>query len=150
MESAEHDLSARSELVALPRAWKTTFWLEIPIVGLTVIYWFMSPSAFLADTFGIEAASTNQVLVLYSYASVVATMVFWFYLRLLLQQKVHLPTFRLYQEALFIGDVGIVAIWFYGWWFEHLATAPALGGLGMALFWGSVRLLFLRRSAQIL
>lgn len=137
-----------SGTIALPLFWRVFFIVELPLVGGTVGYWLLAPGDYLSQTLGIEAASPEVVHLLWLYAGVVASLVFWFYLRLLASARIHLRTFRLYQEALLVGDVWIVAV-------GALMLRGAVGDptmaavqIGMATFWGLVRVVFLRKVRQ--
>jgi hypothetical protein len=130
--------------VALPRFWRRLFFVELPLTLGTVIYWLLQPLDYLHRTLG-PAASEQDVPLLMLYAGVVFTLVFWFYARLLLRPTVHLPTFRLYQEALLLGDAWIVAA---GAWILTKGLGPpdtTGAAMAMASVWGVLRVIFLTR-----
>jgi len=127
---------------ALPRLWRGIFWVEVPITLGSVAYWLAAPDTFLEQLLGAGDHSAAHGL-LYMYAGVVASLVGWLYVRFLLQPDLHLPSFRLFQEALLLGDVWIVA--------HVLVTLPSAGpplqtaiaASSMAGFWGLVRAIYL-------
>lgn len=130
----------------LPPAWPRTFAVEIPLVGGTLVYWILQPRAFLADALGLTDAGIPVLALLYFYASATASLVFWFYARLLWRPAVHWPTFRLYQEALLVGDVALVLAWIYALTQAPIPRGPGLASVGMATLWGAVRVGFLRTA----
>lgn len=134
------------DVAPLPRRWRMLFLVEVPIVAATVLYWMLSPDAFLTQTFGIADPSDGARGLLYSYAGVTATTVMWFYARLLLAPAVHVPTFRRYQEALLLGDVWIVVAWGAALVAGGTPRGPALAGIGMATLWGTIRSIYLVRT----
>lgn len=129
----------------MPRFWRLLFLVELPLVGGTVLFALVAPAEFAREAFGIGALDGPETTLLFSYVSVVATAVLWFYARLLLGRDIHIPTFRRYQEALLAGDVGIVAIWSWALSAGTVGGAAPVAGLALALFWGLVRLVFLFR-----
>lgn len=129
----------------IPRAWWRLFAVELPLVAGTVGYAVAAPRSFAAAAFGIEHLDAHVHTLLLSYASVVATAVGWFYGRLLFAPRIDLPTFRRYQEALLIGDVGVVALWSWSLAVGAAHGPSPIGGIAMATFWGAVRVVFLRR-----
>lgn len=132
----------------IPRGWWLAFLVELPLVAATVIYWVVAPDGFLTASVGISEPGPPERYLLRLYAGVVGTLVFWFYARVLLSQRIHLPTFRLLQEALLLGDVVIVGVGLAVW--GDLAVEPAMlaAQVGMATFWGSVRVAFLARVRE--
>ena len=108
----------------------------------------MAPDEFLRSVYSFDEVVPPARALLVSYSGVVATLVFWFYARLLLSPTVHMPTFRSYQEALLLGDVWIVATWGYGLATGTEATVTGVVGTGLAAFWGLVRVVFLLRTSK--
>ncbi|MFN7145318.1 MAG: hypothetical protein ACK4YP_16210 [Myxococcota bacterium] len=135
-----------TETAPLPRAWRGLFALEIPLVGGTVLYWLLLPEAFLADALGLTDVRPEVLVLLFSYVSATVSSVVWLYARLLARPTVHWPTFRLYQEALLVGDVGVVFTWAYGLATAPIPRGPALVSIVMAIVWGAVRVAFLRTA----
>lgn len=140
------DLSPRA---ALGLGWWRLFAVELPIVAGTVGYWLVAPEAFLRDAFGL-AAQPASALFVWQYAASVASMVLWLYGRLLFARTLNLAAFWLYQEALLVGDVGVVAVMTAGLLRGLLPTGTAAAALGMALLWGTIRGVWLwqHRSAR--
>lgn len=118
---------------------------ELPLVAGTVAFALAAPERFAREAFGIEAFEPAVHTLLLSYTSVVATAVGLFYARLLLARSVHLPTFRHYQEALLLGDVGIVALWSWALATRAVSGPAPITGMTLALAWGAVRVVFLAR-----
>lgn len=131
------------ETAPLPPAWRRLFGLEIPLVAGTVLYWLLTPEAFVADALGLLDPRPEVLVLLFSYVSVTTSMVLWLYARLLARPAVHWPTFRLYQEALLVGDVGVVLTWGWALAAAPIPRGPALASMAMATLWGCVRLAFL-------
>lgn len=130
----------------VPRGWWRTFCVELPLVGGTVVFWLARPDVFLRDSVGIAAPGDPERYLLRLYAGVVATLVFWFYGRVLLAERIDVPTFRRLQESLLLGDVAIVALGVGAW--GQLPVAPAMlaAQIGMATFWGLARVAYLLRG----
>lgn len=129
----------------IPAMWWYLFVLELPLVFGEVVYTLAAPAAFARSAFGIAALDAATHTLLLSYLSVVATAVGWFYARLLLAPRIHLPTFRRYQEALLLGDAGIVLLWSWSLSVGAISGPSPIAGLVIATFWGAVRIVFLRR-----
>jgi len=128
-----------------PNWWKI-FLLELPIVATTVIYALAASEEFASSAFSITAYTPAINTLLASYLSVIGTMVGWFYARILLASSIHIPTFRRYQEALLLGDIGVVAIWTLALSNGAPQTASAFGGIAMATLWGCIRVIYLVRT----
>jgi hypothetical protein len=129
----------------IPRGWWCLFVVELPLIAGTIVYLLAAPRAFALGAFGIEQLDAPVHTLLLSYASVVATAVGWFYGRLLLAPRIDLPTFRRYQEALLLGDLGVAAIWSWSLAVGAAHGAAPIAGLVMATFWGAIRVVFLFR-----
>lgn len=127
-----------SPRAVLGQGWWRLFAVELPIVAGTVGYWLVAPEAFLRDAFGLQAQPAS-VLLVWQYAASVASMVLWLYGRLLFARTLNLAAFWLYQEALLVGDVGVVAVMTAGLVRGLLPQATAGAALGMALLWGAIR-----------
>ena len=138
--------TAQNDLSPLPAFWRRVFWVELPIVALTVLYWIVDPHGFLKQTFAIDPAPQGAVFLLWAYAAAVFTLVFYFYARMLYFPVVHVPTFRAYQEGLLLGDVLIVIIYAWAALSGTVNAATAWASVGMAMFWGTVRVVFLVRT----
>lgn len=121
----------------LGSGWWRLFAVELPIVAASTLYWLLAPETFLRDAFALHAEPASALLV-WQYAASVASMVLWLYGRLLFAPTLHLPTFRLYQEALLVGDVGIVAVTAIGL-AQGILPTMAFAALGMATLWGAIR-----------
>lgn len=130
----------------LPSIWWKIFLLELPLIAGTVLYALFAPAMFAGTVFGIVDYTPAVGTLTASYASVIGTMVGWFYARILLASSIHLPTFRRYQEALLLGDIGIIAIWALALANGAQQTASAYGGIAMAALWGGVRIVYLIQS----
>ncbi len=129
----------------IPRGWWRLFCVELPIVAGTLAYWLIDPDAFLTGSMGVTDPGPPERYLLTMYAGVVGSLVFWFYARLLLTRPIDLRTFRLFQEALLLGDGLIVGatLWLSG--DVDVQPAMATAQMGMASFWGAVRAVFLAR-----
>ncbi len=128
-----------------PNWWKI-FLLELPLIAGTVLYALVASEKFARSTFGITEYMPAIGTLMASYASVIATMVGWFYARMLFAPSIHLPTFRRYQEALLLGDIGVIAIWTAALSNGAAQTASVYGGIGMATLWGCIRVIYLLRT----
>ncbi len=131
----------------IPRGWWRAFCVELPLVAGTLVFWIAQPDGFLTQSIGIAEPGPPERYLLQLYAGVVGTLVLWFYGRILLAPRIHLPSFRLLQEALALGDVVIVGLGISQW------GGPAEPGMlaaqiGMASFWGTLRVLFLLRVRE--
>jgi len=127
----------------IPRGWWLLFCTELPLVAGTLVYWVVAPDAFLTESIGIAAPGAPERYLLHLYGGVVGTLVLWFYGRVLLAPRLHLPTFRRLQEALGIGDVVIVGLGLQAWGALDAAPAMLAAQIGMAGLWGMVRVAFL-------
>lgn len=137
--------SPLSPRAVLGRGWWRLFAVELPIVAGSVGYWLVAPEAFLRDAFGLEAQPAC-VLLVWQYAASVASMVLWLYARLLFAPSLNLAAFWLYQEALLVGDVGVVAVMATGLARGQLPQATATAALGMAVLWGGIRAVWLWKN----
>ena len=137
-------MSDRS-VVPLPAGWRQVFWVEIPLVALTLVLWLAAPETYLRDTVGIAAPGPAEVFLLRLYAGTVGSLVFGFYAWLLWQKAVHVPTFRAFQVWLGVGDVAMVVgaalYWSHASRHDLLATQ-----IGLATLWGGLRGWYLWRT----
>ncbi len=140
-------MSAHETIAPLPRFWRWLFLIEIPLTAVTLAIWIVQPHVYLHDMIGITAPQDAELFLLRLYAGSVTSLVLSFYFWLLLKPTVHLPTFRVYQICLGIGDVFVVAASLAYW-----STARIQPGLilqiVLALFWGSLRIVFLIRTRR--
>ena len=129
---------------SLSKTWKIIFTIEIPLTFGAIAFWLLAPMQYLAQALGENAAANLHAQpLLVSYAGVVFSMVGWIYLRFLLEKQIHIRSFCLFQEALLLGDIWIVVSLL-----SHLPEAGpvydnALLTIGLASFWGAVRLVYL-------
>jgi hypothetical protein len=133
--------------MALPRGWRTTFRVEIPLVAVTLAYWLAAPEDYLRTTLAIAAPGPPEVLLLRLYAGTVGSLVLGFYAWLLWQPLVHRPTFRAFQASLGFGDVAIVVASVVHWPHTQEHTMLAVQ-IGMAAAWGMVRVGYLVGTAR--
>lgn len=131
----------------LSSGWRKVFFMELPLVLITLALWLIAPITYLRDTVGIARPGPPEVLLLRLYAGTVGSLVFGFYAWLLSRRDVHLPTFRAFQVCLLAGDVAMIAASVAHW--PH-ATQHALlaGQIGLAALWGCVRCGYLLRSGE--
>ncbi len=122
----------------LSLGWWRVFALELPIVAATCAYWLFDPRGFLGSLYGLDPAPPGAVGLLYSYAASVGSMVLWLYARLLFAPTIDRLAFRRYQEALLVGDVGVVAATLALGQLQPL-SGDGFAALGMATLWGSIR-----------
>ena len=143
MPIAEVPIAAVS-IAPLPRSWRVTFVVELPLVLGTLAFWLAAPATYLRDTVGIAAPGAAEILLLRLYAGTVGSLVFGFYAWLLAQKAVHVATFRAFQASLGLGDVAIVLASLAAW--SDSERHDMLGiQIGMATLWGIIRLVFLIR-----
>jgi len=120
------------------------FWIEVPLSLGAVAYWTFAPTTFLEQAIGgSDQLKAHAVPVLRGYAGVVFSMVAWLYVRFLCERRLDVRSFCLFQEALLIGDVWIVATQA-----THMPVDAALRSnawltCALAGFWGIVRLAYL-------
>ncbi len=137
--------AATRALTPLPAGWRRLFFVELPLVAVTLALWLLAPATYLHDTVGIAAPGAPEILLLRLYAGTVASLVFGFYAWLLWQPTVHRPTFRAFQACLGAGDVAVVAASLAHW--PHATNHTLLAAqIGMATLWGAVRGGYLLRA----
>jgi hypothetical protein len=114
----------------------------------TVAYWIIAPDEYARQMFGDTAINPGHRYLVWQTASVVATMLVWFYGRVLFAPSIELRTFRYLQEGMALGDAGILALSAY----LALAARPHPGMLTMQVFmaalWGGIRVVFLWRHRE--
>jgi len=133
----------------LSSGWRKVFWVEVPITLAVFGYWLVAPDAYLAMSLGNDAAANLHARpLLHAYAGVVFSMVAWLYARFLLAKALHLPSFRLFQQALLIGDVWIVLQAVVAPPSDPTALQSAITAAGIAGFWGVVRSVWLFQVRQ--
>jgi hypothetical protein len=144
----------RSGSRGIPEFWWRIFALEIPIVAGSVVYVIAAPDAFARETFGISNLDDATLSLLLSYASVVCTTVLWFYARVLFAPKIDVATFCAYQEALLLGDIGIVFIFARALWTGSagscLENPSVIAGISLATLWGIIRVAFFRMRSHFI
>lgn len=129
----------------LPSAWRRLFQVELPLVLGTLAYWVLAPGSYLSGVLAVAAPESGVRYLLELYAGSVGSLVLYAYARLLFTQKVHLPSFRIFQEGLLVGDIAVVAVSVQMLAEAIVPSGPAAAQLVMALGWGLVRVVFLMR-----
>lgn len=132
----------------LPRGWWWTFIIELPLVAGTLVYWFAAPGAYLESTLGVTPSPQTTYL-LHLYGGTVGSLVFYFYARVLLFRPIELRTFRYLQEGLLLGDVAIVVLGLANLDAAGVVPSMAWTQIGVAGFWGLVRVVFLVRVRSL-
>lgn len=130
----------------LSRGWRTFFRLELPLCLVTVSYWLVAPEHFLRGLVGPFAFDVAHRYLLLQAAATVTSFLLWFYGRVLFSPRIHLPTFRLLQEAMALGDVGVLAISGYLAFAARPTPSILAGQIALAAFFGGARVVFLVRT----
>lgn len=92
----------------MPTVWQCIFWVEIPLVGISVFYWLFFGNHYLTNVIGVVKAGPPERFLLALYAGVTGTMVCAYYAFLLAVVEPTDLTFLVYQVVLLAGDVFIV------------------------------------------
>jgi hypothetical protein len=132
-----------SEAAGISRRWRATFGLEIPLCGATVAYWVFAPDQYARRMFGNIAFGVGDRYLVLQSASLVAALFVWLYGRVLLAPSIDLRTFCYLQEAMAIGDAGILALSGYLALAAHPDPGTLIAQAIVASFWGGLRLVFL-------
>ncbi|HLH29871.1 MAG TPA: hypothetical protein VKY31_01630 [Terriglobia bacterium] len=129
----------------LPHGWMLLFRIEIPIVLVTCIYWFLFPGDYFYRLFGRTGFDAADYILLQQSSIIVFSIFVWFYARVLFSKHVPLRFFRYLQEAASINDTFIIIASVYV--YRHLATqgATIIAQIVMTSFWLAVRVIFLLR-----
>jgi hypothetical protein len=130
----------------MSRTWRAVFWLEVAICAATSLSWIVAPEPFLRGAIGIEAPDLRHHLVLLLGANVVLCAYVYLYARLLLERPFPRAAFRRLQEAMALGDVGMLAT--SAVQCAQLSPDPwwMAGQIGMAAVWLAIRVLWLVQS----
>lgn len=125
----------------MPSAWRWIFWVEIPLMTLTVLYWLIRPIHYLRNIVGIGTPTQADRFLLTLYAGVTLTLA-GYYAFLLAEVPLTDLTFLVFEVVLLFGDLFIIGativymkkvIWNWG-----LVTQVI-----MAFLWGAYRVVFL-------
>jgi hypothetical protein len=123
--------------------WRAIFRIEIPICAATVVYWIVAPEHYVRKMFGDVPIDVGHRYLVLQAASTVATLLVWFYGRVLFAPSIDLRTFRYLQEGMAIGDLGILALSGYLAIAGHPDPATLVAQVIMATLWGGLRIVFL-------
>lgn len=121
--------------------WRWIFWVEIPLMSITVLYWLLLPYHYLRKILGMINPGRAERLLLTLYAGTTLTLVSY-YAFILVKIPLQDLVFLVFQVVLLAGDVIIViASTVYA-----VTTSwnwPLLTQIVMAAIWGIYRIVFL-------
>lgn len=135
--------SVQPSAAGISPRWRAVFRVEIPICAATVAYWLIAPDRYVASLFGDAALGVAGRYLVMQGASVVLTMLVWFYGRVLFAPAIDRRTFCYLQEGLLLGDLGVLALSAYAVRAGHPDAATLVAQVAMATLWGAIRVAFL-------
>lgn len=141
--ASDHSNGTESEPTSISARWRAIFRIEIPICAATVVYWIVAPEHYVSHLFGDGSIDTARRYLVLQAASTVATLLVWFYGRVLFAPTIDLGTFRYLQEGMALGDLGILALSAYLAAAGHPDPSTLIAQIVMAALWGSLRIVFL-------
>jgi hypothetical protein len=128
------------------RGWYAIFWVEVAICAATALSWIAAPEPFLRAVMGIESPDLRDHMVLLLGANTVLCAYVYLYARLLADRPFNRHAFRRLQEAMALGDVGILVASAVSC--AQLSPDPLwmAGQIGMASVWLGIRVAWLVRT----
>lgn len=125
----------------MPSVWRWIFWVEIPLMSLTILYWLALPYHYLKSVIGMTNPGRAERFLLVLYAGTTFTLA-TYYAFILVEIPLNDLVFLVFQLVLLVGDVVIVVAstiymitTFWSW--------PLIAQVIMALIWGIYRVVFL-------
>lgn len=116
------------------------------------MYWIVAPEHYVRKMFGDVHVDAGHRYLVFQAASTVATLLVWFYGRVLFAPAIDLRTFRYLQEGMAIGDLAILGLSAYLAIAGNPDPATLVAQVIMASLWGGLRIAFLwthrRRETQ--
>lgn len=121
--------------------WRGVFWVEIPLMVLTVAYWLILPYHYLRTVLGMDNPGRPERFLLTLYAGVTLTLA-GYYAFILVEIPLNDLVFLVYQLVLLVGDViivGVSSLYMFTTKFNWMLLMQTF----MAMAWGSYRVVFL-------
>lgn len=122
--------------------WTYIFWLEIPLVLVTALYWLFTPNHYWQKVIGVLTPGPGQRLVLRLYAGVTLTLVGGYYANLLYFVNVTDVSFVAFQVMLMLGDLFIILVTLI-YMHDQVSNWGLIGQVMMASLWAMLRFIFL-------
>jgi len=122
--------------------WFYIFWLEIPLVMITTLYWLVAPNHYWRKVIGVLTPGPGQRLVLRLYAGVTLTLVGGYYANLLWFAELTDVSFIGFQVMLLVGDLMIMSMTLV-YMHHQISNWGLIGQVMMAALWAILRFMFL-------
>lgn len=122
--------------------WFYIFWLEIPLVMITTLYWLLTPNHYWRKVIGVLTPGPGQRLVLRLYAGVTLTLVGGYYANLLWFVQLTDVSFIGFQVMLLVGDLMIMSTTLVYMHYQ-ISNWGLIGQVMMAALWAILRFMFL-------